>query len=185
MEKRKRRRGMFFLVIGLILILVAVGWIALNIAEDCQAGRQAEVLLEDFNETIQEPIMEEPNSIKPFCGKVTIKKLGIELPVFEEWDYKKLKEAPCRYTGTVFSDNMVIAAHNYQSHFGNLKSLDKGDEIRFMDTHRGEHLFQVKELILLDGSAIEDMQAGDWDFTLFTCTKGGKQRVTVRCERVK
>jgi sortase A len=31
---------------------------------------------------------------------------------------------------------------------------------------------------------VTDMQSGDWDFTLFTCTKGGAQRVTVRCSRI-
>jgi sortase A len=26
------------------------------------------------------------------------------------------------------------------------------------------------------------MEAGQWDFTMFTCTVGGSNRVTVRCE---
>ena len=30
-------------------------------------------------------------------------------------------------------------------------------------------------------TAVEEMQTGDWDLTLFTCTKGGVMRVTVRC----
>ena len=29
---------------------------------------------------------------------------------------------------------------------------------------------------------VEEMEAGEWDFTMFTCTIGGSNRVTVRCE---
>ena len=36
----------------------------------------------------------------------------------------------------------------------------------------------------LPGTAIQEMEAGDWDLTLFTCDAGGTARVTVRCERV-
>ena len=118
-----------------------------------------------------------------FCGKVEIEKLGIKLPIYNEWDYAKLKTAPCRYMGNAYTNDMIIAAHNYKSHFGNLKDLEIGDEIKFTDPMGNEYVYAVCEIITLDGTAVSDMNSGDWDFTLFTCTKGGKQRVTVRCER--
>ena len=118
-----------------------------------------------------------------FCGKVEIEKLGIKLPIYNEWDYTKLKTAPCRYMGNAYTNDMIIAAHNYKSHFGNLKDLEIGDEIKFTDPLGNEYVYAVCEIITLDGTAVSDMNSGDWDFTLFTCTKGGKQRVTVRCER--
>lgn len=119
-----------------------------------------------------------------FCGRIVIDRLGIALPVFNEWDYKKLKEAPCRYTGGVYTDDMIIAAHNYESHFGNLKELQIGDKITFIDGIGREYTYAVREITHLDGTAVTDMQSGEWDFTLFTCTKGGAQRITVRCERI-
>ena len=30
-------------------------------------------------------------------------------------------------------------------------------------------------------TAVEEMESGDWDLTLFTCTVGGRTRVAVRC----
>ena len=79
------------------------------------------------------------------------------------------------------NDDLIIAAHNYKSHFGSLGKLAVGDEVKFTDAYGNEHLFEVKETAILDGTAVSDMQSGDWDFTLFTCTRSGKQRVTVRC----
>lgn len=35
----------------------------------------------------------------------------------------------------------------------------------------------------LERTAIEEMESGDWDLTLFTCTVDGAARVTVRCQQ--
>jgi sortase A len=78
---------------------------------------------------------------------------------------------------------MIIAAHNYKSHFGSLDRLAVGDEVEFLDTFGQKHLYEVCELAELDGTAVSDMHAGGWDFTLFTCTKSGEQRVAVRCNK--
>ena len=40
----------------------------------------------------------------------------------------------------------------------------------------------VSNLERLGAYDTEEMEAGEWDFTMFTCTIGGSNRVTVRCE---
>lgn len=189
MKRKTSKRGIAFLVVGALLLLAACGWCLYNFAEDDKAGKQAEELLLklDDQKTIQTEDTTSPVVVvdgETFCGRVIIKKLNIELPVYDEWDYKRLKSAPCRYVGSVETDDIIIAAHNYKSHFGNLKQLASDDEILFVDIMGKEYKYAVKEIIALDGTAVTDMKAGDWDFTLFTCTKGGKQRITVRCEKV-
>ena len=42
--------------------------------------------------------------------------------------------------------------------------------------------YEVAAVDILQPTDIEDMTAGDYDLTLFTCTYGGQSRVTVRCE---
>ena len=94
-----------------------------------------------------------------------------------------MKISPCRYTGSVYLNNMVICAHNYESHFGKLKELNVGDAVYFTDMDGNEFCFQVKEIDTLDYDAVDEMVSGDWDLTLFTCTIGGGSRVTVRCSK--
>lgn len=185
MVRKTSKRGLAFLTIGLLLLIAACGWYVYNTVEDNNAGREALEILNKLEKSKKEAsdsaIIIDGDA---FCGTVVIDKLGIELPVFDKWDYKRLKTAPCRYTGSIATDDIVIAAHNYKSHFGNLKQLQIGDEIMFMGADGTQCYYEVKEIITLDSTAVTDMQSGDWDFTLFTCTKGGKQRVTVRCNRV-
>ena len=121
---------------------------------------------------------------KNYVGLLSIPALDLELPVMAEWDYPSLRVAPCRYTGSVYSDNLVIAAHNYASHFGRLQELTAGDSLSFTDVDGNVFDYTVDDLEIMGPYAVEQMTVGDWDMTLFTCTLGGQQRVTLRCRRV-
>lgn len=119
-----------------------------------------------------------------YIGVLEIPSLGLKLPIISEWDYPSLKISPCRYTGSAYLNNMVIAAHNYNSHFGTLRELSYGDELTFADADGNEFFYKVLEVETLKPTAIDEMKTGDWDLTLFTCTVGGQARVTVRCELI-
>ena len=133
---------------------------------------------------VQYPEMEMPTREidgQTYIGMVEVPALELSLPVISEWTYPRLKKAPCRYVGSVYSKDMVICGHNYDRHFGRLKDLAVGDEVRFTDMDGNVFFYSVCGTEQLGKYAVEDMLAGEWDLTLFTCTVGGKSRVTVRC----
>ena len=68
-----------------------------------------------------------------YLGILKIPALDLELPVMKDWSYPKLKIAPCRYSGSAYQDNLVIMAHNYKQHFGQIKNLKQGDAVTFTD----------------------------------------------------
>lgn len=116
-------------------------------------------------------------------GLLTIPSLKLELPVMADWTYPQLRIAPCRYSGHVYSDDLVIMAHNYAGHFGRLKDMHRGDAVTFTDTQGNTTEYQVIALEILEPSAVEDITSGAYDLTLFTCTYGGENRVVLRCDR--
>lgn len=179
----RRNKGIAFLLIGCFLLLIASGWYVYNLNEDSNAGRHSQKILDKLNDKQNDNASVIIVEGDAFCGKVIIERLSLELPVYDEWSYTRLKAAPCRYTGGIDSNDIIIAAHNYKSHFGLLNKLELGDEIGFIDSYGKSHLYEVCELVTLDGTAVSDMKSDGWDLTLFTCTKSGAQRVTVRCER--
>lgn len=148
------------------------------------AAETEEILLPDYilNSNMEMPV--ENIKGKDYIGILEIPAFGLELPVISEWSYPNLKIAPCRYTGSAYTNDMVIAAHNYSTHFGNLKNLTEGDSVRFTDMDGNIFVYEVAQLETLIPTAVEEMTAGEWDLTLFTCTIGGSYRVTVRCELV-
>jgi sortase A len=118
---------------------------------------------------------------KKYIGILEMPTLNLMLPVLSEWSYPNLKLAPCRYTGSAYESNMVIAAHNYLTHFGRLKELNIGDTIIFKDMDGNRFVYEVYETEILQPTDIDKMKDGGYDLTLFTCTIGGKTRYTVRC----
>lgn len=114
-------------------------------------------------------------------GIVEIPALGRTLPVLESCTDSSLKIAPGCYYGSVYQKDMVIAGHNYTSHFAKLRSLKAGDPVYFTDLDGNRFCYEVADLETLEPTDIEGMTTGDWDMTLFTCTYGNRHRLAVRC----
>lgn len=120
-----------------------------------------------------------------YIGVLEVPGQNLELPVMDTWDEEKLKVSPCRYAGSAYKGNFIIAGHNYRKHFSPIKSMHTGDAVIFTDMDGNRFFYRVVEAEILKASDVEAMEAGEWDLTLFTCTYGGQTRFTLRCEQVK
>ena len=139
-------------------------------------------------EYVKNPEMEMPTvevNGQECVGMIEIPALGLKLPVISEWSDAKLKKAPCRYSGSAYLKNMIIAGHNYRTHFSGIKRLNPGDSVVFTDADGNVFSYEVAEIETVGGYDIEKMEAGDWDLTLFTCTNKGKARAAVRCREIE
>lgn len=148
-----------------------------------QSDDDAPVIQPQYVLTPEMPMPEVESGEYSYIGLLNIEAIALELPVISQWSYSALTVAPARYTGSAYLNNMVIAAHNYSSHFGRLKELQKGDTVTFTDMDGNIFHYLVSGTDILGPFETEAMVSGDWDLTLFTCTPGGSSRVTVRCER--
>lgn len=182
---------------GLLLIAAALSLTIYNLYDEYRASRSAENAVVQIKQTGSQDLSEEseapdyalnPNMAMPirtvdgqdYIGVLSIPTLDIELPIISEWSYPNLKIAPCRYYGSVYSGDMVIAGHNYRSHFGRLKNLAKGDAVYFTDMAGNVFTYTVSLCEILDPTDVDEMTGG-WDLSLFTCTLGGSYRETIRC----
>lgn len=198
----KKNKGSCFIAVGLLLIAAALFITLHNLYEEMQAeesARDAAVQLErvipkqtegeemEMPDYVLHPEMEMPVKTiegQDYIGILTIRELEAELPVISQWSYPYLKLAPCRYEGSAYLGNFIIAAHNYSSHFGGLKDLRIGDAVTFTDMDGNVFAYEVAELETLQPADVEEMESGEWDLTLFTCTIGGQSRITVRCVKI-
>lgn len=179
----KRRAGTILIIAGTALIIGALFLLLNNNLDDRHAADSAAQILSAVETADGQT---ESNSEHPqdYAGKLDIPALGLELPVLSDWSYKKMKTAPCLYSGSIEEENLVIMGHNYKSHFGSLASLSEGDEVYFTDAGGTVFKYRVEAVEVLAADADEDMTDGTFPLTLFTCTWDGKSRVTVRCQSV-
>ena len=131
-----RKAGIFFIILGTALLLAALALFAFNQREDTTAQEAvAEVIPQLVDrireqtaqeETIPEPELQIPVELlteedvqmpemevdgNGYIGYLSLPVLGLELPVLADWSYPKLNIAPCRYTGSVRGEDLVIMAH--------------------------------------------------------------------------
>ena len=184
--------GVICVFLGVLCILSAIGFVAYNRWEDMNAKDVAQDFLEDVQSIINEEQSEQPllNDTKmttvevdgyDCIGILSVPVLDLELPVLTDWSYAKLKKAPCHYYGSYYEKDFVIAAHNYKSHFGRLSKLQAGDIVVFTDVSGTVHYYEVVILETLPKNATKEMITSGFDLSLYTCTPGGSNRVTVRC----
>ena len=151
-----------------------------------RSGEQSEGEME-YPDYVLDPDMALPTveiDGQRYVGTLSLPTLEIELPVNDVCDHDRLFKTPCRYTGTAYRNDLVICAHNYRRHFGRIKTLRYGDEVTFTDVDGNVFRYRVLEIENLWPNEVDRMKTGEWDLTLFTCSKTGRTRVTVRCERV-
>ena len=207
------KRGKLCTALGLLLLLAALGLTAYNLWLDARASMSVDVVLDRLTPTLSsrqselpplssgealeeafvpdyvlnpEMAMPEENiDGRSYIGVLDIPALGLSFPIISEWSYDALQIAPCRYSGSAYLDNLVIAGHNYRSHFASLPQLQPGDSVTFTDMDGNVFSYEVSSLETLSPYAVSDMTSGDWDLTLFTCTVGGQSRLAIRCDRTE
>ena len=209
----RRTAGVVCMVLGGALLLGAAGLLNLNRQEESRAGEESAQVMVRLRQEMEQAALPEETRTEPeqspeaeetplpdpagremptleidgqtYIGYLELPTLGLSLPVMSEWSYPKLRIAPCRYWGSAYDDSLVILAHNYDRHFGRLQELATGDPVQFIDADGVIYQYTVEKQEILEKPDVEKMVDSGYDLTLFTCTYGGRHRVTVRLRRTK
>lgn len=201
MKISHKMSGTGLMSIGIVLISIAFGLGIYNIYDEKRAHVQTagimsqlqpminhnslEMLQDAIPDYVLDPTMDMPIMElegNQYIGMIEIPDLSIALPVLSEWSYPHLKIAPCRYKGSAYDSTLILAAHNYESHFGRINELIIGSPIIFIDADGNKFEYEVIDQELLSSNDIDIMEQGEWDLTLFTCTYDARQRITIRCK---
>lgn len=207
-----KRKGSLLIALGLVLLLAAAGLTGWNLYEGYRAQQSSQQLVQQLEAVVPPaPAVKpevQPNAAgeveipdyilnphmnmpeididgRAYIGTLELPSLGLEFPIISRWSYGGLRVSPCRYTGSAYSDDLVLAAHNYNSHFGKLKTLHEGDSVFFTDTDGNRFAYTVAVKETLMPTAVEEMTDSGYPLTLFTCTLGGSYRVTIRCDKAE
>lgn len=201
----RAKLGRLFIFLGVLLLCGALSLYLHNRNEASRARQHSQAVLPQILEQIPSEPDEEllaqrliplefrsPKSFEMteviidgygYIGYLSIPALELNLPIMGSWDYTRLQIAPCRYVGSVAGEDLVLMAHNYAVHFGRISQLKTGDSVIFTDMDGITTAYRVVARDVLAPTAVEEMTAGDFDLTLFTCTYGGENRVTVYCDK--
>lgn len=186
--KMKNKKWLILIIIGISLISIALCLSLYNIYSDNQAGIKSQEALEELEETLLKPEQNNTETIaidgNDYIGIIEIPALNLKLPVLDDCNDKNLKLSPCKYYGSLETNDLVICAHAYKSLFRYIKNLNQGDLVKYTDITGQEYLYEVKIIEILSPESIKEMIESEFDLTLYTCTNDNQNRVTVRLNKI-
>ena len=187
-----KKKGTILMVTGLLLIAAALFLTLFNIYDSKRAGQEAEQVVGQIIGKIEQAQQEkqeqseagvdvtpdyeldsaiEMPSVKVgefrYIGLLEIPALNRQLPIMAECTDRGLRKAPCCYTGSVYEDSMVIAGHNYLSHFAGLRGLPLGSEVYFTDMEGNRYALEISDLRYKKHADQTTLQSCDAALTLF------------------
>lgn len=203
----RKHSSFVLLLLGAALLCAALLLAAKNRREETSAGEAAAALLVQAEQTIaqhaappaavptpapssaaEETLSPSPSaspSAAPegpaFLGVLSVPAVSLTVPVLAEWSYYHLTLAPCRDCGSVETGDLVIAAHNYDTHFGRLSRIAPGDSVYFTDMAGSTTEYAAASVEQRDPSDAEGVRDSGYPLVLYTCSWDCTARVTVFC----
>ena len=174
---------------GALLLLAGALLAGQNLLTERRAARQPADLLAAVETRIAAPadlpapeVTGDPWAGYEVIGVVGLPDLGLSLPVLADYTQDLLAVAPCRYTDDLALEpgQLVVAGHNYRTHFGRLGELSPGSRITWQNLDGVTYTYTVTEVTEIDAGDREALEQGDWDLTLFTCDVTRTRRILVR-----
>jgi sortase A len=205
-NKTKDKIAICLMFVGYICIASAVALFLYNIWDEDRAAKRSEAIVDvmdkymdkisttesesDENDIpiyVRYPEMEMPavtiDDVK-YIGRIDIPELELSLPVTEKYDSSFIKDTPCCYSGSVYQDNIIIIANNYDCHFGKLKQLESKSPVYFTDIDGNCFAYEMARTDKLAREELNNIEADGWAMTLVSYAPGGFSSIAVRLEKV-
>ncbi len=186
-KKINRKLKYIFRVQLIISILIAIFLLVLFIM-NYNEDENLENISTIINKNIGISAMYEVNktsSQSNYLGKIYINKIDLEYAVFNTYNEKLLKIAPCKFSGVDLGKkgNICIAGHNYNDNrfFGRIDELEYGDKIKLIDLIGNEFEYTVYDIFETEENDTSILKANkNYELTLLTCNNANQKRLIVK-----
>ncbi len=207
MSKHTKHISTALIIIGVLMIAGCAALVWYNYDQSNEAKKSADKLEQQVESAIAQgekdvssakdsssaPAIEATKKHMPVVevdgndciGYLTIPSIDLKMPVINTYSDYNLNIAPCRYYGSLETDDLVVAGHNFPSGFEKLKQLKNKDTVQFTNMNGETYTYRVEETEMLKPSDVTDMVESNYELSLYTCNFSGSERFTVRCRWIE
>lgn len=128
--KLKNKKMRIFFYIQLIVSIIVVLTLLIYLLKNKEKDTSKNIL--DIKTNFKLSKIYNNNISNKYIGKLIIKNINLEYPIFKEYTEENLKISLCKFSGDSLYENgnVTILGHNYINRFFyNLKELEINDEI--------------------------------------------------------
>lgn len=176
--------GSFILVLGSQLSLNAAA------AENREILRTLHTILPDTQNAVPEERSTPAMPMFEIDGENLIAILNIpayqtELPICGIWNKNKITQRPCRYTGSIYDNSLIIGGCDRSGQFDFTKRITNGDLIFLTDMTSMQYTYVVDSIIRTNDVSTENLSASNADLVLFARNTYGFDYTVIHCVRTQ
>ncbi len=187
----RKKISLLFMTTGMMCILLATGVLIYTQLQERAAASFSHEVVVAFGQEMTETEIRPDEATKmigieheKYMGILLLPGIEIELPVADGFSDDSLKQTPCVFSGGIETNDLIIAAHNYEAHFGKLDQVKLGEKVYLLDALGELHTYLAVDKEIIGGTELDKLYAGKWDMTLFTCFHmNNAKRLIVRFEK--
>lgn len=181
-------------VIGCAMIILSVLFIILSTIQQNNAVKNVQEItsaihniLPDITISVprqtsnpQMPVMEIDH--QNFIGLIEASGYSKELPIHSSWSPNKISSYPCRFSGSVYSNNLIIGGSSDTGQFDFMKNISLNDSIYVTDFYGYKYGYLVTDIQTTTDVSAETLNSFDADLLLFAPDKYTFDYLIVCCK---
>ena len=189
--KNKKIISIISITLGAILVIASIGLLVYSMRgyeiDTNNAIVQIEKLLPKITQSVPQEKGNNAMSSMEIAGESYVALLEMDMfkfkmPVRSVWDEKAVEAVPCRYSGSVYNNTLVIASTDEKGQMDFVNNINTGDRLN-LTTMRGEQFsYKVVKVENSNTATAEELNTDEFDLTIFVEYSGHTDYLFIRCE---
>ena len=193
MKTKKHFFSLILIIVGAFAVLFAAGALIYTEVSQSNMRKDAVVAVEKIKDSIPNVIAcvpeERGNNMMPsleidgnnYVALLEVPKHKFELPVISSWKSGDVEAVPCRYTGSIYNNSLIIGSSDVDGQMSFVEEMELDDVIYLTDMSGGKYEYKVAAIQHSDKATEEKLKAGEFDLTIFVRSSGESNYLIVRC----
>lgn len=170
-------------IIGCAMIILSVSYIIISTIQQNNAVQKVEEITSAIHDVLpdvtisvpqqtsnpQMPVMEIDH--QNFIGLIEASGYSNQLPIYSSWSPNKISSYPCRFSGSVYSNNLIIGGSSNTGQFDFMKTISLNDTIYVTDFYGYKYGYSVTDIQTTTDVSAKNLNSFDADLLLFAPDK--------------
>lgn len=189
--KNKKIISIISITIGAILVIASIGLLVYSMRgyeiDTNNAIVQIEKLLPKITQSVPQEKGNNTMSSMEIDGESYVALLEMDMykfkmPVRSVWDEKAVEAVPCRYSGSLYNNTLVIAATDAEGQMDFVNSVNTGDRLTVTDMRGEQFSYKVVKVENSNTATAEELNTDEFDLTIFVEYSGPTDYLFIRCD---
>ena len=189
--KNKKIISIISITLGAILVIASIGLLVYSMRgyeiDTNNAIVQIEKLLPKITQSVPQEKGNNAMSSMEIDGESYVALLEMDMykfkmPVRSVWDEKAVEAVPCRYSGSIYNNTLVIAATDAEGQMDFVNSVNTGDRLTVTDMRGEQFSYKVVKVENSNTATDEELNTDEFDLTIFLEYSGPTDYLFIRCD---